>query len=1241
MLKYIFAALLILVVWGLWWWLKLPMWIALVATLVIVLILATIIIWGVLKARRAANKIEKALAGQGAKQAANARPDMQADVNAMQNEFSKAVGELKRSSKEALFTLPWYIIIGPPGMGKSTALRKSGLTFAGRSGAVKGIGGTRNCDWWMANQAVIVDTAGRYTTEDTDRDEWLAFLDLLKDTRPKRPINVIMLAIAVTDLAGYSEDQISGTAQKIRARIDEVTSRLEMSVPVYVLFTKCDLLPGFVEMYSEMGKTERAAIWGFTLPVLDGAVARDPIGVFADQFDRLADRNEQRAFRRLGDERRLDSRGKIYAFPQQFESLRDNLASFVGQVFASNMYAETPLLRGCYFTSGTQEGRPIDRLMGSMAQAFGMQGGSLAPGQQQTEERSYFLGNLFNKVIFADRELAQRSAKHLRKAKILRWGGASAVFATALGTAVLPVRSMRQNQAVLAQVDDAGKKVEEHVADDTASVIKLERLAPLYEVEEELRGFETDSTPVKLRWGMYQGDQLYPQTEASFGKVGREELVVPLMAERTEVLKRFTARYANENDEPPPDEAAENFDILRMYLLLAGDLGTYRTGLKDTKLGEERVREDSWLIEQIARYWARALLVTDEADKAKMKDIATAWVRVLREQPELEIELDAKLVADAQAVLKRSDRTEAWLAELILESGKTEGVRDLGLRDMVTTQFYKNDDVRIRGAFTRAGWEKYGRGYLSRLPGEFVGSEWVLGLSDEEAASRNQLQRLRLRSRYFEQYIQEWNTFVSKIYIDTPDALVDSLKMFQDLSRGANPPLKALLVNVSYNCVLEEEKLEPGEKPWFTSDNWPEQVKTELKKGAVGPSGEKLYFENIDVPKHFEHLLSFGVPPTPPPGEPPVAAALEIDGYQEQLQLVRDAMQAAVDDPVELPALGKRLKSSTTVVKGQVGGQGPSRWPARAMARSLRRDLAAALRCRTRGGRRWRSPWPGRFVVQHDLLPLAGSDRHQVSVQPQGLRHALVGVQQLVQARRGSDLGVLQALAGRPDRQERQRVQHRPGWQQLADLQQSLAALPDRSRRHRLGHVSAERRQAQVRVRDPDRRHTGHRRHHLDRRRGQVHLSRWSAEMGADGLAGRGRSRGQDQRQGPRRQEWRRQQRRRVGVLATLGRGHRHGLGWPAGLQHQVGPRRSGHRRADHPAQAGPRRDSALWCAFARQQGLPRAVRQYRGAALGRQRPCLRVDRGPSAGAGTRGQVSSPSRPAMAETVEAVIGRSR
>jgi type VI secretion system protein ImpL len=863
-LKYIFAVLLILAVWGLWWWLDLPLWIAIVATVVIVLVLVAVIVWGIVKAQRAANKIEKALAKQGAAQAAGARPDMQADINAMSSEFNKAVSALKVSKlgKEALYALPWYVIIGPPGVGKSTALRNSGLQFPYLSekggGAVKGIGGTRNCDWWMTNQAVIVDTAGRYTTEDTDRDEWLAFLDLLKDTRPKRPINGILLAVSVADLALANESEIDTMSTKIRARIDEVTKHLEMSVPVYVLFTKCDLLPGFVEMYSEMGKTERHQIWGFTLPVTGQNAGVDPVGTFCDQFDRLADRTEQRSFKRLGDERRIEARGKIYEFPQHFELLRDNLASFIGLVFTANVYAETPMLRGCYFTSGTQEGRPIDRLMGSMAQAFGMQSNALL-GQQQVEARSYFLGNLFNKVIFADRELARRSAKHVRKAAAIKWGTASAIFATAVGLTVLPIRSMRANQEVLGRVNTAVEEVEKQAAEEGSGVATPERLWPLHEAQAELYGYENDSRPIKLRWGMYQADAVQRPTRALFGRTVRNELIIPMTSAQALELDSFASRYPGEDDEPPTDESSKAFDQLRAYLLLSGDLSDYRTDLAPDQLEIQRGREDEWLTKQIARTWAAALVVDSEgATYSKMETIAKTYVTVLRENPELQIRRNDVLVEQVRQVLRRSDRTEAWLSELIASAAQVDGVKDMTLASMkLGTNVYKNDNVRIRGAFTRQGWTKYARNYLAQSPGEFVGNEWVIGLSDREARERQQMDRLRLRSRYFDQYIKEWDQFLAKIYVDASDDLVGSLTMFQDLARGGTP-LRQLLNQVAWNTKLEEEKLPPGEVPWYHPDSLPKDVRAKVE--AAGPAGsDKAYYENRDVQLYFEPFVKFGV----------------------------------------------------------------------------------------------------------------------------------------------------------------------------------------------------------------------------------------------------------------------------------------------------------------------------------------------------------------------------------------------
>jgi len=135
---------------------------------------------GRVRSRKAAKKLEGALEAQAEEQIKTVRPDLQPEIKAMQAEFAKAVEALKtsklsRGRKDALAVLPWYLIVGPPGAGKSTALRNSGLKFpylSAKGGGVRGVGGTRNCDWWLTNEAVILDTAGRYLSSEDDRPEW-------------------------------------------------------------------------------------------------------------------------------------------------------------------------------------------------------------------------------------------------------------------------------------------------------------------------------------------------------------------------------------------------------------------------------------------------------------------------------------------------------------------------------------------------------------------------------------------------------------------------------------------------------------------------------------------------------------------------------------------------------------------------------------------------------------------------------------------------------------------------------------------------------------------------------------------------------------------------------------------------------------------------------------------------------------------------------------------------------------
>ena len=213
------------------------------------------------------------------------------EAQALRTRLTTALDLLKTSlrSRGYLYEQPWYAIIGPPGAGKTTALLNAGLRFPLAEqmgqGAVAGVGGTRLCDWWFTEDAVLIDTAGRYTTQDSnaavDRAGWDAFLDLLKETRPRQPLNGLLIAFPLSDIAQAPAAERAAHAAAIRGRIKELQTRFGVRMPVYMLFTKADLIAGFTEFFDDLDRERRAQVWGTTFDL-----ARDddgPVAAFAGE----------------------------------------------------------------------------------------------------------------------------------------------------------------------------------------------------------------------------------------------------------------------------------------------------------------------------------------------------------------------------------------------------------------------------------------------------------------------------------------------------------------------------------------------------------------------------------------------------------------------------------------------------------------------------------------------------------------------------------------------------------------------------------------------------------------------------------------------------------------------------------------------------------------------------------------------------------------------------------------------
>ncbi len=302
---------------------------------------------------------------------------------------------------------------------------------------MRGVGGTRNCDWWFASEAVLIDTAGRYTTQDSDRDAdrtaWFGFLDLLRRHRPRCPINGVLLTVSASDLLQTTPERAAAHASDLRQRLDEISARLGLAVPVYVLVTKTDLLPGFTEFFAGFDAHVRAQVWGATLPRGAGAAQ------WRAEMDALEARLHEQMLERLGRERGSRRSAAIHAFPAQWRQLNRSALQLLHAVVTQGP-GTRPMLRGLYFTSATQDAAPGPRGSGN----------------------SYFVTRLLRDVVFAESGLAGSTSRRSRQRLWIERGALAASALAVVAAAGLTWRGYeREARAVdafaaqLPQLDQA------------------------------------------------------------------------------------------------------------------------------------------------------------------------------------------------------------------------------------------------------------------------------------------------------------------------------------------------------------------------------------------------------------------------------------------------------------------------------------------------------------------------------------------------------------------------------------------------------------------------------------------------------------------------------------------------------------------------------------------------------------------------------------------------------------------
>lgn len=723
--------------------------------------------------RRAEKSLIEGLTGEAIDPEATAREEV-ADLQSGLKDALLKMRSITKKRFNFVYDFPWYMIIGAPGSGKTTALLNAGLNFPlgedvdgdGRAG-VGGVAGTRNCDWWFTDEAILIDTAGRYTTQDSDNQvdssAWQGFLALLKKNRPLKPVNGILVTLSIEDALTKSPQARLKEVRTVRQRLRDLEDALKVRLPVYLIFTKVDMISGFSEFFDSFNKFDREQVLGTTFPLGVSQSAGKAADALAAQYDLILERLNRMLIERMQQEPDDIRRSRVFRFPAQFAALKQAIVEQVAELTAASKLTTAPILRGVYFVSGTQSGLVHDRIRSSVSERFAFlpdQPSSGAPGL-----KPYFLSRLFNEVIFNEANLVTTDPKLQRRKRILMGLAYALPLAVCLGIGAGWAHAWITNRQTVGQINQRIEVYNRDVADMKVADIQDGDIGRIVGPLNELRTAQTVDLPGTDKWyhfGLAQERKLDSSLDAKYRKALNNLLLPRLLV------------YLQNAMQQPGIDAGDLYNKLKLYLML-GDLGpmdrdfvrtTFETEAAKQFPGAGRVQFRQDLIDHINALTATPIdqmtldesLIVEARDALRSKPPAERIHQVVISSPQ----------AAAQVEWRPADKAGSG-GELLLQRKSGATLRD-----------------GIPGLYTRKGFFSAVLTQVDSATNKFLDEKWVLGDDYVAGLTADDVKRDVLR-RYMSDFQKRWSDMVQDLGIRQATDLQQATSIVGLMTSGNNP----------------------------------------------------------------------------------------------------------------------------------------------------------------------------------------------------------------------------------------------------------------------------------------------------------------------------------------------------------------------------------------------------------------------------------------------------------------------